>query len=460
MSNNIILKCDSYKLSQWKQYPKNTTKIFSYIESRGGSFGYTVFFGLQYYLKKYFTTPFTQADIDYAEKRALAHGEPFNREGWEYILKTYGGLLPLRIRAVPEGTVLDVKNVLVTVENTDDNCFWLTSIFETLLLKIWYPITVATLSNVCRQIIRGYLLDTADNADGLNFKLHDFGYRGVSSEESAAIGGASHLLNFLGTDTIAGLEMLTEFYGADMAGFSIPASEHSTVTSWLRENEFDAYHNMLEQFGNGPIFACVSDSYNIFDACKMWGKMKDEIIAKGCTVVVRPDSGDPEQMSVSVVQELDKYFGSTVNTKGFRVLNNVRVIYGDGISEPRVIRNILANLKIRGYSADNIAFGMGGGLLQKIDRDTLKFAMKCCAAVVDGEVREIYKEPFNQPDKKSKKGFLDLVKTENGYETLQCVDPNVANPNSVLRTVYENGKVLVDENLDTIRARVWEQDEV
>ena len=129
----------------------------------------------------------------------------FNRSGWEYILSQHGGKLPVRIRAVPEGTLVDTKNVLFTVENTDPEVPWLTNYLETLLVQAWYPITVATNSWACKQLIIQYMERTSETMDAIPFMLHDFGYRGVSSVETAGIGGAAHLVNFLGTDTIAGI---------------------------------------------------------------------------------------------------------------------------------------------------------------------------------------------------------------------------------------------------------------
>lgn len=451
-NNSIVLRTDSYKFSHFPQYPKNTTTVFSYIEARGGKYKYAQFFGLQYLIKEYLTKPVTMEQVEYAKARTAAHGVPFNYDGWKYIVEQHGGKLPIRIRAVKEGTVLPVRNVMVTMENTDPKCYWLTSYIETLLLKVWYPITVATTSRECKKIIKSFLDETADSSEGLPFKLHDFGYRGVSSEESAAIGGAAHLTNFMGTDTFGALEHLTDYYGADMAGFSIPASEHSTITSWGRENEFAAYENMVDTYKNAPLFACVSDSYNIFEAIKMWGKLKDKIIANGNILVVRPDSGDPVEMSVACVQKLDAEFGSSVNAKGFKLLNNVRVIYGDGISSPEVIQDILQNLKNAGYSADNMAFGMGGGLLQKLDRDTMQFAMKCSAMIADGKYIPVYKEPLGMKSKNSKRGFLDLVKEDGVYVTVSS-ETNTPDPRSELVTVFENGELLVEYNLDEIRER-------
>ena len=180
----LVLNTDSYKTSHWLQYPPGTQTVFSYIEARGGSLPYTVFFGLQALLKEYFCKPVTADDVALAADVCAAHGVPFHREGWLHIVNAHGGRLPLRIRAVPEGTVVLVHHALVTVENTDPACGWLTSYVETALLRVWYPTTVATHSHATRRLIGEALARTGDAA-GLPFKLHDFGARGVSSLESA-----------------------------------------------------------------------------------------------------------------------------------------------------------------------------------------------------------------------------------------------------------------------------------
>ena len=272
LAKNIILNTDSYKASMFKQYPMGTTGVYSYIESRGGKYDETVFFGLQAFIKEYLLEPITQTDIDIADEIWTAHGEPFNRSGWQYILDNHAGYLPVVIRAVPEGTVVPVKNVLATIENTDPQCYWLTTWLETALLRaIWYPTTVASNSYESKKIILKYLEKNGDPTT-IDFKLHDFGARGVSSLESAGIGGAAHLVNFMGSDTISGVLYAREYYNAGIAGFSIPAAEHSTITSWGRDNEVEAYRNMLTQFAKpGSIVAVVSDSYDIYNACKLWG---------------------------------------------------------------------------------------------------------------------------------------------------------------------------------------------
>lgn len=457
---NRIIDTDSYKASHWLQYPPNTTLVHSYLESRGTDRNWekTVFFGLQYILKRYFSGKFTLEMVEEAREVITAHGLPFNYEGWKSVVEKYDGRMPFRVRSVAEGTVVPIKNALMTVENTDPEFYWLTSWFETQLMRIWYPITVATQSYYIKQDFYKFLQETADDADAeINFKVHDFGSRGVSSKETAAIGGAAHLVNFLGTDTMASLVLHRDFYGAEMAGFSIPAAEHSTMTAWGRENEILAYRNMLQHFAKpDSLVAVVSDSWNIYEACeKIWGEqLRQEVIDSGARVIIRPDSGNPVKVVSEIMHILADKFGTEINSKGFKVLKNVRVIQGDGVNE-NSIHQILQNLKDDGFSASNIAFGIGGSLLQKVNRDTLKFAYKCSAIVVDDKLRDVYKEPITDVGKKSKKGRLDLVLDENGnYKTVRLPDvETISVDNSQLRTVYENGELLIDEDLEKIRKR-------
>ncbi len=459
MKINRVIDTDSYKSSHWLQYPPRTTLVHSYLESRGSEREYqeTVFFGLQYILKNYFSEPIAKNEIDEAAEMIPAHGLTFNQAGWNRLLEKHGGRLPLKIRAVPEGSVVPLKNALMTVENTDPEFYWLVSWFETQLMRIWYPITVATQSFYLKRDIYKALSETADDADSeIAFKLHDFGSRGVSSQESAALGGAAHLLSFMGSDTMAALVLLKNFYHSEMAGFSIPAAEHSTITSWGRDHEADAYRNMLRQFAKpGKIVAVVSDSWNIYNAVeKIWGEeLKQEVIDSGATVVIRPDSGEPVEVVTKVAHLLADKFGTQTNSKGFRVLNTVRIIQGDGVN-PVSIRAILESLKSSGFSASNIAFGMGGALLQKVNRDTLEFAYKCSAITVDGELRDVYKQPITDTGKNSKRGRLDLIRDEKGFSTVRLPDVETAeSASSAMITAFENGEILLDESLDSIRQR-------
>jgi nicotinamide phosphoribosyltransferase len=415
-------------------------------------------FGLQAFIKEYLLEPITQADIDIADEIITAHGEPFNRAGWEHILHEHNGFLPLVIRAVPEGTVVPVKNVLATVENTGGaETGFLTTWLETALLRaVWYGTTVATQSWKIKSVILDYLERTGDPSL-IDFKLHDFGARGVSSFESAGLGGAAHLVNFMGTDTITGLLYAREYYNAGIAGFSIPAMEHSTVTSWGRDGEVKAYENMLTQFAKpGAILAVVSDSYDIYNAAsKLWGEdLRQRVIDSGATVVIRPDSGDPVEVNRRLVEILGEKFGYTVNSKGFKVLNNVRLIQGDGVNELS-IRSILGGFMAMGWSADNIAFGMGGALLQQLDRDTQKFAMKCSSVCINGEWIDVVKDPITDPGKKSKAGRVTLWTNGTGeYVTSVDTPTQWADKGwfNALVPVYWNGNLHNEISFEQVRA--------
>src|SRR5260370_1247492 len=280
---NPILNTDSYKLTHWWQYPPDTRHIYSSLESRGGMFEETMFAMLQYIIKPSFAGQvFPLDDVEEARRIAHAHfsGHPksFNYEGFKSLYAKHGGRLPLRIRAVKEGTVVKTHNALITIENTDPRFYWLTNCAETFLFQVWYPITVATLSRAIKQVIGKALVRTGDPSL-LPFKLHAFGFRGVSSKESAAIGGAAHLLNFLGTDTLAAIQLLNQFYSHDITSQNpldcpahrLPPSEHSTITAWGEAHELAAYPNILPNCPEG-IVASVSDSYDIYNAARnLWG---------------------------------------------------------------------------------------------------------------------------------------------------------------------------------------------
>jgi len=462
MSSNLILRVDSYKSSQWLQYPPGSSYLFSYFESRkGGVYPQTLFFGLQYLLKEYLSKPVTVENVEEAKQLMEVLGEPFNYDGWMYIAKELKGKLPIKIRAVPEGTLVPTNNILMSIESTDPKVFWIVNWLETLLVKVWYPTTVATQSYYLRKVIYDSLTKTADDPDSeIDYKLHSFGYRGVSSEESAGIGGAAELVLFKGTDTINGILFARDYYDAGICcGSSIPASEHSTITSFGRDHEVDAYKNMIKQFGDEPIFACVSDSYDIYNCItNIWGGvLKDEVMNMKATLVIRPDSGIATEVVPKCLQLMEAAFGYTINSKGYKVINKVRLIQGDGVN-PTSIKQILDIVNAMGFSTSNITFGMGGASLQgssvnTINRDTLKFAFKASAIKVDNEIRLVYKDPVTDPGKTSKSGRLDLIIEEGMFKTIKLENGQNCHTKSVMRTIYENGKLLYEDNLNSIRIR-------
>lgn len=462
---NLILLADAYKYAHHKLYYPGTSYIYSYLESRGGQFNQTVFFGLQYFLKEYLQGPaFTQEDIDEADgflQQVFGRDDVFDKSRFQYILDKYNGHLPVKIKAVAEGTVVPTKNVLMTIENTDPECFWLPNFLETLLMQVWYPCTVATLSHEVKKVISRYYAETAADevSAGIDFVLNDFGFRGVSSVESAGIGGAAHLLNFSGSDNLAGSVMAMSYYNANKVyGLSIPATEHSICTLLGKDGELEIFRHVLKSFPNGTV-ACVSDSYNIFRACEEYwgGELKDLILSRDGTLVIRPDSGDPVKTLLSIFEILFKQFGCTINAKGYKVLPpQVRVIQGDGVNYDG-IQTIYAALKQNGISAENLVLGMGGALLQKVDRDTQRYALKCSAAIVNDREVNVEKHPIEMNSegqltesfKKSKAGKLKLVKIDGAYRTVNIDD--LQNQPDLLYTVFENGILVKDFSFDDVQ---------
>jgi len=491
---------DSYKLTHHKIYVNGVERLVSYFEARAGSefSDETVFFGLQYFLKRFFRgNTVTYQDIPrikaFCKQHFMGDESLFNEEGWRHIIKNHGGRLPVTIRAVPEGSVIPVSNVLMMIENTDSDCYWLTNFLETVLVQIWYPMTVASLSRSCKKIIYDFMVKTATEEMIpilMPSRLHDFGYRGVSSVESAALGGAAHLVNFAGTDNVAAIEMTTQFYQGDefeklleydragigphsdwdaedsfrawddfysrtMSGFSIPATEHSIMTIKGPEGEIEVCKRLLDQFPTGFV-ACVSDSYDLFSLCEnVWGDLlKDQIMEREGVLVVRPDSGEPTEIVPQVLEVLGKQFGYTTNAKDYKVLPSpIRVIQGDGINW-RSLSAIMQAVVDAGWSIENLAFGSGGALLQKMNRDTYACAFKACYSVINGEGFEVYKAPKTGSSKNSKRGLLALVNDNGTIRTINTLNENPDDfGGDLLVEVFRNGEVVKEWTFDEVRQR-------
>ena len=448
---------DSYKYSHNLQTPPGTEFITSYACARGADdpdYTHSIPFGMQMALKKYFVTPITMEEVEYAKELIEAHGEPFNYDGWKSIVEELDGKLPLSIESVPEGTPLEIGNVMFQVSNTVKGFAWLTSFVETVLLRDggWYGTTVATNSWTIKRLMKEYH-EKSGSVQGVDFKLHDFGCRGVSSNESAEIGGLAHLINFMGSDTVTALVAGRRYYNEPMAAFSIIASEHSTITPWGEENENKAHGNMVSLIQPGGIVASVCDSFDIYRTVRdiIGGELKEAIENSGGTFVVRPDSGDPLTVPIEIIEILMKKFGYTTNDKGYRTLPDyIRVIQGDGINKDS-IKEILANLDKAKLTLDNMAFGMGGALLQGINRDTLQFAMKANSITIDGVKQDVFKRPVGDTGKASKAGEQALIFDGEKYVTVR--KDELKGRGNVLREVYRNGELLIDEDFSTIRER-------
>lgn len=464
---SLILLTDSYKIPQYKMYPDNTTNIYSYFESRNGAeYENTVLFGLQIYLAKYLAgAVITQQDIEDADifvKEHFMGNGSFNREMWQHIVDVHGGKLPMRIKAVPEGLSVPISNVLMTVEVTDSKCRPLTDLFETILTHIWYGSNVATIgANLKEHITKEFETSVDDDMYWfIDYMLHDFGFRGVSSVESAGIGGAAHLVNFKGTDTLIGITYAQRYYNDNsMLGFSVNATQHSNMTAKGPEGEYEVVKDIMKEFPKG-ILSMVSDSYSIVNAVNYYvTDLKDDILKRynehGGKFVVRPDSprfptDKPKNQILWIVETLGEGFGYTLNSKGYKVLHPaVGVIYGDGLSVDE-IKQAITHLVDNGWAASNCLYGMGGGLLQKHNRDTQRNAFKCSARETDGNTwHDVIKNPLDKT-KKSKAGRLKLIKdAELGYKTVREEEPG----DDVLVTVFENGVITKSWTFEEVRNR-------
>jgi nicotinamide phosphoribosyltransferase len=475
-NNNIMLLTDGYKPSQWKQYVSNMKNMYSYFESRqGATYPYTVLFGLQVVLKKHLLgRVVTAKKIEEAAqfyKTYFGRDDVFNRSGWEYIMNQHNGYLPIEIRAVEEGTRVPTNNVLMTVTATDPNCGWLVGWLETILTHVWYGSTVATKSSITRDHIEAIGNITGDTF--LDFHVHDFGYRGVSSQESAEIGGAAHLLSFKGTDTLAGITAAVNYYSGDIntIGFSIPASEHSVMCSLGESGEVEMMKNILNAYSDGLV-AFPIDSYNATRMMETYVPEHKDIIldrwkngkASLNRVVFRPDSprfkGDtPEAQVLWLHEKLADIFGNTLNNKGYKVMHPaVGVIYGDGLSTDDIIR-IYTTLKDNGWSISNCVVGQGGGLLQKLNRDTQRFAFKCSSQQTGDTWRVVQKKP-SDITKISKGGKMKLVKELSADQSTSTLTtytethPMYFDAKDELKLVYRNGKMVRRMKFDKIRENI------
>jgi nicotinamide phosphoribosyltransferase len=470
-NKNLLLMTDVYKLGHMRQYKPGTTKVYSYLCARSNKkYADALFFGLQPYLKL-LETPITQQDGEefLSYYTMILGAQPPQDISDKITALVKLGYLPLEIKAVPEGTIIDNKNVLATVTNTLPEFYWVVGFFESLLLKVWAPTTVATKSLQFKRLAAKFTAETSDSDFLMPFLVHDFGYRGVSSEETAELCGAAHLVNFAGTDTVPAVKFMKEMYAADgLIGASVPATEHSIHCSFgpSDENEIEYVTRQMELNPTG-IMSVVSDAYDYWRMLTLTlPAVKDRILARDGKYVVRPDSGDPMKILCGDPEApvgspefkgtfvlLDELFGSTLNSKKYKELNaKIGVIYGDGMYFERY-EAILTKMKDMGFANTNLVVGIGGLLLQQNNRDDLGFAFKATYAEINGQGTELYKDPITDPGKKSHKGLMQLVKYVDGkFATIDQVDAT-QEAGGELVTVFKNGKTVKSYTLTEIRER-------
>ena len=447
---NLILNTDSYKMSHFLGYPKGIQEMYSYLESRGGRYENIPFVGLQPILDT-LAWGVTVDDVEEAAEFAKKHGVPFNYNGWMDIALHHAGNLPVEIRALPEGTIVRPGIPMLTIRNTHPDFAWLTSYLETMLLRVWYPITVAARIMTMKNNLRKFYKETTDSGNVSPFAILDFSSRGVSSIEQSEIGGMAYLMLFEGSDNVPAVDFVNKSYGVEMSGFSVPATEHSIMCSFGQENEFESFEYLIDNMAqDGGILSVVSDTWNIYGAISKWGLLKEKIEKRNITLVIRPDSGEIEEVLPEVLKLVDRYFDHDVNSKGYKVFRNVKVLWGDGIDE--YTGHLPFEIAQRmGISADSIMTGSGGGLMQRdIDRDTCKFAIKGSNVIVDGESRPISKAPITDKGKRSKSGKFSVVR-DNGKIMLMNTYPV---EEDLLEVVFKDGEVLRFQSLESIRERL------
>jgi nicotinamide phosphoribosyltransferase len=468
MSNNVINFTDSYKVSHWMQEPEGTEFIQSYVVPRSKKITIAQVFAIQAYVKRMLLKQITMDDINAAEQLLLPHLGPgiFNRNGWERIVKECNGYLPLRLRAIKEGTVVPTQVAIATVENTRKGFGWCSSYIEPGLLNhAWYGTTVATTSFLCKKAIKQYLDLTCDDTDAvMPFMLNDFGFRGTAL--GADLGSTGHLINFLGTDSIVGMIAAIECYNAQPGvGLSVIATEHSTscINSdaanrddyAIAEKMVGILEDRVRETGEFQIVATVADTYDVYRYAEEFigTRLKDRIMNSGGRLVVRPDSGDPLEVPIKIVEILLEKFPYTMVGKGkkYKLLPPcIRVLQGDGINRESLPK-ILEIAEKRGLSAENFVFGMGGGLVQDCDRDTLGFAMKASAVRINGEWRDVFKDPITDPGKTSLKGRLTTVREQDGTVITKRIEEVLDTDIDLMETVYEDGQLLRDQTFEEIR---------
>lgn len=443
---NPAIMSDSYKVSHFLMYPDAKQMSAyggfrkAYPEMEDNRF---VFYGIRYIIENYVSVKWTEEDAEIAEHfyntYNVAHTQhPWPRHLFLKFIRENDGYFPVTIQALPEGSVAYIGTPVYQMTATDEYAP-LVTFLETIMTMLWYPSTVATLSRMTKDLIISAFDKSVDDECKflLNSRLHDFGFRGCTCPEQSTLGGSAHLLNFEGSDTMsASYYVQYHLNGKKPRASSIPASEHSTMTAW--PTEVEAFDHITEQF-KGGLFATVMDSNDYDNACdNIVPLFAERVKSAGGLWVLRPDSGNPVDAVIKGLTSAEKAFGSVLNKKGYKVLNNVAVIQGDGINQ-HTIKAILKAVLDAGFSAQNVAFGMGGGLLQKLNRDTMSFATKLSHIVyADGSEKNVMKAPKSDTTKCSLPGRIDVCYGSDG--TLKTYPSDVAkqlNLKSAFITVYD-----------------------
>ena len=484
---NPLHHIDFYKADHRRQYPDGTTLVYSNLtprSSRVPGVHEVVFFGLQYFIKEYLIRQWDEHFFAQPKERILAKDKRRmdtslgpNDIGTAHIAALHDlGYLPLEIKALPEGSKVPLRVPMLTIRNTKPEFFWLTNYLETIMSNVlWKPCTSATTALRYRQGCNQYADETVGNRDFVPWQGHDFSMRGMSGIEDACLSAAAHLLSFTGTDTIPAIDFLEDYYDADadqeLIGGSVAATEHSVMCMGTMENEIDTFQRLIGVVYPSGVVSIVSDTWDFWKVITVFlSALKDQILSRNGKVVIRPDSGDPVTIicgdpdapigspeQKGAIECLWDIFGGTITPMGYRLLDaHIGLIYGDSITPERQIA-ILKGLKDKGFASFNVVLGIGSFTYQYVTRDTFGFAMKATYGEVNGEGRNIFKDPkTDNGSKKSAKGLLKVERTENGFELSDEVSWETERQGA-LEIVFRDGQLIREERLERIRERLWEE---
>lgn len=489
---------DFYKADHRRQYPVGTETVYSNMTPRSNHYapviaghdGKVVVYGLQGFIKEVLVELWNEQFFGIARniavdryKRRLDSSLGANAVPVEHIGALWDlGYLPLRIKAMPEGSRIPVKVPMFTMVNTHPDFFWLTNYFETCMsAETWKPYTTATIAYEYRRLLNEFTALTGGDPSFIPVQAHDFSFRGMSGMHDAARSGSGHLTSFIGTDTVIAIDYIEDYYygGQDLIGVSVPATEHSVMCMGTVDAEIDTFRRLVMELYPSGIVSIVSDTWDFWKVITEYTvELKEEIlnrIPNGiglAKVVFRPDSGDPVKIICGdpdatpgtpafkgAVECLWDVFGGTETDKGFKLLHErVGLIYGDSITLVRA-EAILQGLVDKGFAAGNIVFGVGSFTYQMISRDSFGMAMKATWGVVNGEPREIFKDPItDNGGKKSAKGLLRVEKVDGIHgSTYVLYDQQTVEQEAMgeLQVVFENGVMYNTTTFAEIRARLW-----
>lgn len=479
---NTLHLSDGYKVDHRNQYPTGTELVYSNWTprtSRVEGIDEVVFFGLQYFIKKYiieeFDTKFfarPKEEVVEEYKRRIGTYLGPDAIKYEHVEALHDlGYLPIEIKAVPEGTLVPLRMAMFTMNNTLPEFFWLTNFLETIMsCVIWMPCTSATIALQYRKILNRFALETGGDMDFVNWQGHDFSFRGMAGLEAAMMSGAGHLLSFTGTDTIPAIDFLEKYYNAnsdlELVGGSVPATEHSVMCMGTQNDETGTFRRLINETYPTGIVSIVSDTWDFWKVITEFvPELKNEILSRDGKVVIRPDSGDPIKIICGdpeaeegspefkgAVECLWETFGGTPTEMGYKLLDqHIGIIYGDSITIERCTA-ICERLKEKGFASTNVVFGIGSFTYQYVTRDTFGFAMKATYGEVNGEGREIFKNP--KTDSGTKKSAKGLIKLEGENGRVTAMHDQISweeEQTGMLKTVYKDGKLIVDQSLNEIR---------